>query len=163
MSGRGLSSRLAMWEGRTETRPGGGQAAAWHDGMSLQQRLVGHDASYGRPAAGSLTERRGRQAGVHISGEVVQLCGVIEELGERQDDGTVSVTFGVLFDAYTRLSNKLVGMLLRARKQGLVAFEGEMLYQRRDDDVPIRLLCRPTELKEDVDRRKCDLATSSRH
>lgn len=31
-------------------------------------------------------------------------------------------------------------MLLRARKYELVDFEGEMLYQRQDDDKIIRLL-----------------------
>ncbi|KAK8772466.1 hypothetical protein V5799_024291 [Amblyomma americanum] len=41
---------------------------------------------------------------------------------------------------YTSISNKVVGILLRARKHGLVDFEGEMLYQRRDDGVVIRLL-----------------------
>ena len=42
-----------------------------------------------------------------------------------------------------RISNKLVGVLLRARKHGLVHFEGETLFQRRDDHVPVSLL-RPT-------------------
>ncbi|OQR66301.1 actin-binding Rho-activating protein-like [Tropilaelaps mercedesae] len=41
---------------------------------------------------------------------------------------------------YTVISDKLVGSLLRARKKGLVDFEGEILYQRRDDDVPITLV-----------------------
>ena len=50
------------------------------------------------------------------------------------------IRFGHLFEAYTKISNKVVGMLLRARKQGLVVFEGEMLYQRRDDDVLITCL-----------------------
>lgn len=40
-------------------------------------------------------------------------------------------------------------MLLRARKQNLVHFEGEMLFQRRDDDVIITLLHMPEELKND--------------
>ena len=39
-----------------------------------------------------------------------------------------------------RISNKLVGVLLRARKHGLVHFEGETLFQRRDDNVPVSLL-----------------------
>ena len=40
---------------------------------------------------------------------------------------------------YTVISNKVVGLLLRARKHGLVDFPGEMLYQRRDDHVVIKL------------------------
>lgn len=31
-------------------------------------------------------------------------------------------------------------MLMRARKHGLLHFEGEMLFQRRDDDVIVSLL-----------------------
>lgn len=31
-------------------------------------------------------------------------------------------------------------MLIRARKYGLLTFEGEMLYQRQDDNKEIRLL-----------------------
>lgn len=38
---------------------------------------------------------------------------------------------------YTRISSNLVGMLIRARRRNLVNFEGEMLWQRRDDQVPI--------------------------
>lgn len=38
-------------------------------------------------------------------------------------------------------------MLLRARKQNLVHFEG--LFQRRDDDVIITLLHMPEELEND--------------
>lgn len=34
----------------------------------------------------------------------------------------------------------MVGLLLRARKHKLVDFEGEILFQRRDDDVPIMML-----------------------
>lgn len=41
------------------------------------------------------------------------------------------------------ISNKVVGILIRARKHGFVDFEGEMLYQRRDDDKVIRLLKSP--------------------
>ena len=51
-----------------------------------------------------------------------------------------SIKFGRLFEIYVRISNKLVGVLLRARKHGLVHFEGETLFQRRDDDVAVSLL-----------------------
>ena len=114
--------------------------------MATPQR---NDKEYGRPVAGSKTETRGRFAGAHISQEVKQLCQIILQMGEEQPDGTFSVTFRRLFDRYTRISNKVVGMLLRARKQNLVHFEGEMLFQRRDDDVIITLLHVPEELEND--------------
>ena len=41
---------------------------------------------------------------------------------------------------YTVISNKLVGVLLRARKHGYVDFKGEILFQARDDHVQITLL-----------------------
>ncbi len=115
------------------------------------------DASYGRPPEGSKTEFRGKQAGVHISTEVVELCGIIQELGQEQPNGTFAITFGFLFDTYTKISNKLVGMLMRARKQGLVVFEGEMLYQRRDEDKIIYLINTPDKLMADIEQKKSDL------
>ena len=73
-----------------------------------------------------------------------------ESHGERTTDTTLpcgapaaavcSIPFGRLFEIYVRISNKLVGVLLRARKHGLVHFEGETLFQRRDDHVPVSLL-----------------------
>ncbi len=35
---------------------------------------------------------------------------------------------------------QVVGMLIRARKYGIVDFEGEMLYQRQDDHKIVTLL-----------------------
>ncbi len=43
---------------------------------------------------------------------------------------------------------QVVGMLLRARKHNLVAFEGEMLYQRQDDEKEITLLKPLEQVKE---------------
>ncbi|XP_059364248.1 actin-binding Rho-activating protein-like isoform X1 [Carassius carassius] len=95
---------------------------------------------YGRPLEGSKTEQRGKDAHSHISREVTELCRVILESRESGDDGRPAVRFGTLFERYVTISNKLVGVLLRARKQGLVHFEGEMLWQGRDDGVIITLL-----------------------
>ena len=53
-----------------------------------------------------------------------------------------------LFELYKVISSKVVGLLLRARKHGLVQFEGEMLYQGRDDNVIINM--DPTVKLEDV-------------
>ena len=82
-----------------------------------------HSKEYGRPVAGSRTEARGKYAGAHISQEVKALCNVILQMGDEQPDGTVAVTFRRLFERYTRISNKVVFMLLRAQKQNLVDFE----------------------------------------
>jgi hypothetical protein len=133
-------------------------AAAFH-GLLQMQQIQGHDSSYGRPAEGTKTEYRGKMAGVRISNEIIELCDIIKTIGQPgTQPGTHVVTFGVLFEFYTKVSNKLVGMLLRARKQGLVAFEGEMLFQRRDDHVIITLLKEPSELEQDMEQRRQELS-----
>ncbi|XP_068592041.1 actin-binding Rho-activating protein-like [Cebidichthys violaceus] len=115
-------------------------------GAAVPQR--GRDG-YGRPPQGSVTEQRGKDAHTHVSREVEELCQVIRNIGQPGDkdgdgrggDGTVVIVeFGKLFERYVTISNKLVGILLRARKQGLVDFEGEMLWQRKDDHALITLL-----------------------
>ncbi|XP_036393779.1 actin-binding Rho-activating protein-like [Megalops cyprinoides] len=95
---------------------------------------------YGRPPEGSRTDQRGKEAQSHIGREVQELCQVIRDIGESREDGRYVVEFGRLFDRYVTISNKVVGVLLRARKQGLVHFEGEMLWQGRDDHVLITLI-----------------------
>lgn len=95
---------------------------------------------YGIPPEGSKTQQRGQDAHSHVSKEVQELCRVIREIGEKQQDGRAAVRFGTLFEHYVGISNKVVGVLLRARRQGLVHFEGEMLWQGRDDQVLISLL-----------------------
>lgn len=98
------------------------------------------DLAYGRPPEGSKTEQRGKDAHSHVEKEVEELCLIIRSTGQKGEDGHVSVTFGQLFETYVTISNKVVGILLRARKHGLVHFEGEMLWQGKDDDVVITLL-----------------------
>uniref|UniRef100_A0A915BAN5 Costars domain-containing protein n=1 Tax=Parascaris univalens TaxID=6257 RepID=A0A915BAN5_PARUN len=88
---------------------------------------------YGRPTRGSKTEARGIKAGVYISREVLFLCETIEANAVGEHPNRV-IKFGPLFYTYAHYSDKLVGMLLRARKYKLVDFEGEMLYQGQDDD-----------------------------
>lgn len=45
-------------------------------------------------------------------------------------------------------------MLLRARKHGLVTFEGETLFQRQDDHVVITLLKSVDQIKKDMEEEK---------
>jgi len=96
---------------------------------------------YGRPKKGSLTEKRGIKAGVHVGREILFLCELIDRTATLIDaDGHKCIEFGPLFYSYAHYSDKLVGMLLRARKYGLVAFDGEMLYQRQDDHKIVTLM-----------------------
>ncbi|XP_031625362.1 actin-binding Rho-activating protein-like [Contarinia nasturtii] len=126
--------------------------------MYKNQIVGGHSSTlpnirkdnYGRPIAGSLTEARAQKANIHIYREMLQLCEIIDKRGYYQSEETPDlkvIPFGELFRIYTTISNKLVGVLLRARKHELVYFEGEILFQRRDDDVPIFMLKTIDEIK----------------
>ncbi|XP_052000308.1 actin-binding Rho-activating protein-like [Xyrauchen texanus] len=110
------------------------------NGKVFPQQNQRGQVGYGKPLEGSKTEQRGKDAHSHISREVTELCQVIREIGVCREDARPAVQFGTLFERYVNISNKLVGVLLRARKQGLVHFEGEMLWQGRDDGVVITLL-----------------------
>ena len=67
-------------------------------------------------------------------------------------EGLAVMLFGDLFRLYTRISDKVVGLLLRARKHGLVAFEPEMLFQVRERMIPVQFMNAATNL--DV-RKSC--------
>ena len=69
-------------------------------------------------------------------------------LGFLNENNKSSIKFGRLFDIYTVISNKVVGILLRARKYGFVDFQGETLFQRRNDDTIITLLMPASKVKE---------------
>ena len=64
----------------------------------------------------------------------------ITDKGEHNGDTNLIYDFKIL--------NSVVGMLLRARKHGFLDFEGEMLWQRQDDDVRIYLLVDLDDAKE---------------
>ncbi|XP_067230787.1 actin-binding Rho-activating protein [Chanodichthys erythropterus] len=103
-------------------------------------RLHKGDAGYGRPKEGSKTAQRADRAQKHIRREMDEMCFIIRDMGQRDKDGHIWVTFGRLFDRYVKISDKVVGILLRCRKHKMVDFEGEMLWKGQDDDVIITLL-----------------------
>ncbi|KAM5137536.1 actin-binding Rho-activating protein [Callospermophilus lateralis] len=108
--------------------------------LAMSTRLHKGDEGYGRPKEGTKTAERAKRAEEHIYREIMELCFVIRTMARHRHDGKIQVTFGELFDRYVRISDKVVGILMRARKHGLVHFEGEMLWQGRDDHVVITLL-----------------------
>jgi len=112
---------------------------------SAKQKLNKEDPNYGKPVEGSKTEKRGKHAAQLLANEIKMLCSFIKQYGKEQEDGSVGITFGELFQLYKGISNKVVGLLIRARKHGLVKFEGEMLFQSRDDHVFITLIREPNE------------------
>ncbi|MBZ3881612.1 Actin-binding Rho-activating protein [Sciurus carolinensis] len=108
--------------------------------LAMSTRLHKGDEGYGRPKEGTKTAERAKRAEEHIYREIMELCFVIRTMARHRRDGKIQVTFGELFDRYVRISDKVVGILMRARKHGLVHFEGEMLWQGQDDHVVITLL-----------------------
>eukprot|EP00062_Callorhinchus_milii_P026745 gi/632989218/ref/XP_007883531.1/ PREDICTED: actin-binding Rho-activating protein-like [Callorhinchus milii] len=107
---------------------------------AMAVRLQRGDQGYGRPQEGSQTAERAERAHRHIHKEMEEMCFIIGDLGVRGIDGKSRVTFGRLFDRYVRVSDKVVGILMRARKHGLLSFQGEMLWKGKDDQVVITLL-----------------------
>ncbi|KAM9776795.1 actin binding Rho activating protein b [Syngnathus typhle] len=107
---------------------------------SMSLRLQKGQDGYGRPKEGTKTAERAKRAEKHIHGEISDMCYVIRTMANPDRDGKTRVTFGELFDRYVRISDKVVGILMRARKHVKVHFEGEMLWQGQDDGVIITLL-----------------------
>jgi len=84
-----------------------------------------------RPEAGSLSDLRGRKANAHMLKGILELCEIISQEGTpcRDQPNIIAITFGDIFNIYTNISDKCVGLLLRARKQKYLEFEGECLFQ----------------------------------
>lgn len=110
---------------------------------SLNRASLNKDrpAHYGTPVEGSKTEQRAILAHKRICQEVLKLCEIVDEHGtEDPNDFKVKISFKRLFEIYTYISDKVVGVLLRARKHKLLDFEGETLFQGQDNHKIITLL-----------------------
>ncbi|XP_061738044.1 actin binding Rho activating protein b [Nerophis ophidion] len=107
---------------------------------SMSLRLQKGQDGYGRPKEGTKTAERAKRAEQHIHREIDDMCYIIRIMADPDADGKTRIAFGELFERYVRISDKVVGILMRARKHGKVHFEGEMLWQGQDDGVIITLL-----------------------
>ncbi|XP_030569443.1 trithorax group protein osa [Drosophila novamexicana] len=148
-----LSSKVAMFNNQaTQHKQSQLLNPFSHDGRAASPKPTFSKDQYGKPLAGSLTEMRGQKANMHVMKEMLELCQIIDSEGYQvKDEPTMRVIpFGELFNIYNYISDKVVGILLRARKHKLLDFEGEMLYQRRDDDVPIFLLRPIVEIRREL-------------
>ncbi|KAK6491523.1 actin-binding Rho-activating protein-like [Huso huso] len=136
-----LKSRWQNWaEQHTVTQKLNPFSENFDYSMSMATRLHKGDEGYGRPKEGSKTAERAKRAEAHIHREISDMCFIIRTMEDPGPDGKIRVNFGQLFDRYVRISDKVVGILMRARKHGKLHFEGEMLWQGRDDHVVITLL-----------------------
>lgn len=113
----------------------------WDPSKSYMIEFRGKDETYGRPVEGTKTAERAQKAIKHINKQIINLLIVIRRIGDKDPETNLtSITFGKLFEWYEPISDNLVGLLIRARRWRLVDFPGEMLYQRQDDNVVIKLL-----------------------
>ncbi|XP_020338406.1 actin-binding Rho-activating protein [Oncorhynchus kisutch] len=112
---------------------------------AMAQRLQKGDEGYGRPKEGSKTAMRGDRAQKHVYKEMEELCWIVKDMGLKDKNGKSYITFGRLFDRYVKISDKVVGIVLRCRKHKMLDFEGEMLWKGQDDHVVITL----RDVKED--------------
>ncbi|CAJ0599430.1 unnamed protein product [Cylicocyclus nassatus] len=106
-----------------------------------------NDPNYGRPLPGSLSEAKGIKASLDICREVLFLMEIINENAEGEEPHKW-IKFGKLFHVYSLYSDSVVGYLIRARKYGLVHFEGEMLFQRQDDEKKITMQMAMADIRE---------------
>ncbi|XP_028302446.1 actin-binding Rho-activating protein [Gouania willdenowi] len=106
---------------------------------AMTQRLQKGDEGYGRPKDGSKTAERGDRAHRHIHREMEEMVWIIRDMGFKDPQGRTAISFGRLFDRYVKISDKVVGILLRCRKHKMLEFEGEMLWKGQDDDVIVTL------------------------
>ncbi|XP_063070871.1 actin-binding Rho-activating protein [Engraulis encrasicolus] len=106
---------------------------------AMSSRLQKGDSGYGRPKEGSKTAQRGDRANKHIHKEMDEMCYIIRDMGAVDKQGRIYITFGRLFDRYVKISDKVVGILLRCRKHKMLDFEGEMLWKGQDDHVIITM------------------------
>jgi len=99
-----------------------------------------YGAGYGKPIPGSASDKRGQEYQKAVTLEVMGLCRIIFSRGFRLSNGHTLMLFKDIFQIYQSISNKVVGILARARKNRLVHFEGETLFQGESDDTNVTLL-----------------------
>jgi len=107
---------------------------------ALRKLEAKHGSGYGKPPPGSKSEARAKKYHENCARELVELCAMVSEKGFTDMEGRRAILFGELFNAYRYISDKCSGLLLRARRYKLLDFEGEMLFQGRDDRKTITLI-----------------------
>lgn len=119
---------------------------------------------------------RGQKASIHVYQDVLELCEQIAMEGQPyNDEDHKMILFGDLFQVYsihfiyrlmlshfhnqmyTTINNKLVGILIRGRKHAYIQFKGEILFQRRDDDVPVFLTDTIENIRNDIRQKQNEI------
>ncbi|CAO1439512.1 unnamed protein product [Diamesa tonsa] len=133
-----------------------------HIGRSRSPKNFLKPEDYGKPKPGSLTEYRGMKANIEVFQEMIDLCSIIHDEGRvvKGEPELREITFGELFQIYIHINDKVLGLLLRARKHELLTFEGECLFQKFHDHVSIFLLRPITKIREIMKEKQNDIRRS---
>lgn len=93
---------------------------------------------------------------------MIDLCSIIHDEGRvvTGEPDLREITFGELFQIYIHINDKVLGLLLRARKHELLTFEGECLFQKFHDHVSIFLLRPITKIREIMKEKQNDIRRS---
>jgi len=96
---------------------------------------------YGKPKEGSLTALRGQKAHKWVDENIEKLVTVIQKHGKFDETRhAIAITFADLFNAYSDVSDTLVGILQRAKKRRRIHFPGDMLFQGASDTIVISVV-----------------------
>merc|ERR1719225_1529639 len=115
---------------------------------ALSSLRMNYGAGYGKPIPGSASDIRGQEYQKAVTLEVLGLCRIIFTHGFKLGNGHTLMLFKDIFDLYQSISNKVVGILARARKNRLIHFEGETLFQGESNDTNVTLLRNIKDIEE---------------
>lgn len=102
------------------------------------------------------------KANIHVFQEMIDLCSIINDQGKpvKGEPELRQIDFGQLFHIYVNINDKVLGLLLRARKHELLTFEGEVLFQKIHDHVPVFLLRPIKEIREIMSAKQNEIRRS---
>lgn len=106
-------------------------------------------------------DQRARDAIAWTNKEVTKLIQEIVKHGRRNENGQVEITFGTLFDRTENVFEALSGTCKTAKKHGIVAYDGEHLWQGVHKHVSITLLKETHSGINALPRRRSTLTSSS--
>mmetsp|Transcript_6826 Transcript_6826/g.12044 ORF Transcript_6826/g.12044 Transcript_6826/m.12044 type:complete len:431 (+) Transcript_6826:155-1447(+) len=136
----GILSRIQGWNKQVEGMQEADRENPFSANFSGPAAPRPGEEGYGRAKAGTKTAERAAKAQEWVDKEIDKFVSVVKDIGEPGPDGKISVTFGKLFITYQDISDTLVGIMMRAKKRKHIHYEGDMLFQGRDNHVLVTLL-----------------------